>query len=48
VITIDGLRVEYADGFDCALIQHDAGHRARFSDDEAALKKIQEDFRAYP
>ncbi len=30
VITIDGLRVEYADGFGLARLQHHAGRRAAF------------------
>ena len=47
VITIDGLRVEYADGFGLARSSNTTPVVVlRFeADDEAALKRIQEDFR---
>jgi len=47
VITIDGLRVEYADGFGLARSSNTTPVVVlRFeADDEAALKRIQADFR---
>ena len=47
VITIDGLRVEYADGFGLARPSNTTPVVVlRFeADDEAALKRIQEEFR---
>ena len=47
VITIDGLRVEYADGFGLARPSNTTPVIVlRFeADDEAALKRIQDDFR---
>ena len=47
VITIDGMRVEYADGFGLARPSNTTPVVVlRFeADDDAALKRIQEDFR---
>jgi len=47
VITLDGLRVEYADGFGLARPSNTTPVIVlRFeADDEAALKRIQDDFR---
>lgn len=47
VITLDGLRVEYADGFGLARSSNTTPVIVlRFeADDEAALRRIQEDFR---